>query len=125
MLTKEEVKTLIDSADTLKSKLMVSLLYSSGLRVSELVRLKPQEIRFLEKRVYWILLLVLITANFAISVALIPPQKIIHKKQVNLLVIVNDSDRRKLSRAELKKTAPSTHQKPDLFPLRRSFLPRT
>ena len=41
--------------------------------------------------------------SYIISVALIPPQKIIHKKQVNLLVIVNDSDRRKLSRAELKK----------------------
>ncbi len=53
VLTKEEVKTLINSADTLKSKLMVSLLYSSGLRVSELVKLKPQEIRF-EEKIGWV-----------------------------------------------------------------------
>ena len=35
-------------------------------------RLKTPETRFLEKRVYWILLIVIIAANFAISVALIP-----------------------------------------------------
>ena len=35
-------------------------------------QLKTQETRFLEKRIYWILLIVIIAANFAISVALIP-----------------------------------------------------
>ena len=33
---------------------------------------KPSDIRFLEKRIYWILLFVIIAANFAISIALIP-----------------------------------------------------
>ncbi|OIO81551.1 hypothetical protein AUJ84_00800 [Candidatus Pacearchaeota archaeon CG1_02_32_132] len=46
VLTKEEVKRLIDSAETKKSRLLISLLYSSGLRVSELVNLKPTEINF-------------------------------------------------------------------------------
>ncbi len=49
VLSREEVKLLINSAETLKSRLMVSLLYSSGLRVSELVKLRPQDIRFEEK----------------------------------------------------------------------------
>jgi integrase/recombinase XerD len=49
VLTKEEVKLLIDSAETRKSKLMISFLYSSGLRVSELVKLKTQDVRFEEK----------------------------------------------------------------------------
>ena len=35
-------------------------------------QLKTQETRFLERRIYWILLAVIIAANFAISVALIP-----------------------------------------------------
>jgi len=35
-------------------------------------QLKTPENRFLEKRVYWILLVLIIAANFAISVALIP-----------------------------------------------------
>src|SRR3990167_382552 len=33
---------------------------------------KTQENLFLEKRIYWILLVIIIAANFAISVALIP-----------------------------------------------------
>ena len=33
---------------------------------------KPHDIRFLEKRIYWVLLVAIIAANFAISVALIP-----------------------------------------------------
>ncbi len=49
VLTKEEVKKLIDAAETKKSKLIVSLLYSSGLRVSELVNLKPEDINFEDK----------------------------------------------------------------------------
>jgi len=53
VLTKEEVKTLISNADTTKSRLMLSLLYSSGLRVSELVKLKPQDVRF-EENIGWV-----------------------------------------------------------------------
>lgn len=52
VLTKEEVKRLIDSADTNKSRIMISLLYSSGLRVSELVKLKPQDMRF-DENIGW------------------------------------------------------------------------
>jgi len=44
ILTKEEVKKLIENSDTFKSKLIMSLLYSSGLRVSEVVSLKIQDI---------------------------------------------------------------------------------
>lgn len=52
VLTKDEVKALIASAETKKSKLMISLLYSSGLRVSELVKLKSQDVRF-EENIGW------------------------------------------------------------------------
>ncbi len=48
VLSKEEVLKLINSAETKKSRLILSLLYSSGLRVSELVNLKPQDINFSE-----------------------------------------------------------------------------
>ncbi len=53
VLTKEEVKHLIEMSQTKKSKLILSLLYSSGLRVSELVNLKPQDINF-EENVGWV-----------------------------------------------------------------------
>ena len=33
---------------------------------------KPKDVKSLDKRIYWILLIVIITANFAISIALIP-----------------------------------------------------
>ena len=48
VLTKEEVLKLINGAETRKSRLILSLLYSSGLRVSELVHLKPSDISFSE-----------------------------------------------------------------------------
>jgi len=48
VLTKEEVKKLIDSTETKKSRLIISVLYSSGLRVSELVNLKKEDINFEE-----------------------------------------------------------------------------
>lgn len=48
VLTKEEVLKLFDSAQKLKSNLMLKLLYSSGLRVSELVNLKPTDLNFNE-----------------------------------------------------------------------------
>lgn len=48
VLTKDEVSKLLNSAETRKSRLILSLLYSSGLRVSELVNLKPGDINFSE-----------------------------------------------------------------------------
>jgi integrase/recombinase XerD len=49
VLTKAEVKNLIESTDTIKSRLIVSLLYSTGLRVSELVNLKVENLEFEDK----------------------------------------------------------------------------
>lgn len=49
VLTKEEVKKIIDSFDTKKSKLMISLMYACGFRVSELTNLKLNDINFEEK----------------------------------------------------------------------------
>jgi integrase/recombinase XerD len=49
VLTKAEVSKLLSSTETRKSKLILSLLYSSGLRVSELVNLKPDDLNFDEK----------------------------------------------------------------------------
>jgi integrase/recombinase XerD len=49
VLTKEEVRRLIDSADNIKSRLIISMLYSSGLRVSELVNLKVEDLDLKEK----------------------------------------------------------------------------
>ncbi|MBM3231804.1 hypothetical protein FJZ21_00285 [Candidatus Pacearchaeota archaeon] len=48
VLTRDEVSKLLKSAETRKSRLIISLLYSSGLRVSELVNLKPQDLNFAE-----------------------------------------------------------------------------
>ncbi len=48
-LVKEEVKKMIESADTKKSKLMISLLYATGLKVSELVNLKPGDLNLEQK----------------------------------------------------------------------------
>jgi integrase/recombinase XerD len=49
VLTKDELKNLINILDTRKSKLMVSLMYACGLRVSELINLKNQDLNFEEK----------------------------------------------------------------------------
>jgi len=49
VLTKEEVKKLINSITNKKSKLMISLIYACGFRVSELVNLKPIDLDFDEK----------------------------------------------------------------------------
>lgn len=48
-LSKEEVKKLLDNLHTQKSKLMISLMYACGFRVSELVNLKIQNLNFQEK----------------------------------------------------------------------------
>jgi len=49
VLTKDEVRILIDAADNRKSRLIISLLYSSGLRVSELVNLKLDDVNLGDK----------------------------------------------------------------------------
>jgi len=49
VLSKEETKNLLDSLDSKKSKLMVSLIYACGLRVSELTNLKVNDLSFDEK----------------------------------------------------------------------------
>ncbi|UCD20811.1 MAG: tyrosine-type recombinase/integrase [archaeon] len=45
-LTKQEMKSLIAAAETKKSKLMIKFLYATGLRVSEAVNLKVEDINF-------------------------------------------------------------------------------
>jgi integrase/recombinase XerD len=49
VLTKEEVKLLLDSISNKKSKLMLSLIYACGFRVSELTNLKVSDLHFDEK----------------------------------------------------------------------------
>jgi len=49
VLTKDEVKKLIDAAETNKSKMIISFLYSSGLRVSEIVNLKMADLNLADK----------------------------------------------------------------------------
>ncbi|MFA4952654.1 MAG: site-specific tyrosine recombinase/integron integrase [Candidatus Pacearchaeota archaeon] len=49
VLTKEEITMIIDATENKKSKLMISLMYAIGLRVSELVNLQMKELNFEEK----------------------------------------------------------------------------
>lgn len=49
VLSKDEVRKLINSLNNKKSKLMISLIYACGFRVSELVNLKPSDLDFAEK----------------------------------------------------------------------------
>ena len=53
VLTKEEVKLMFNASSTKKSKLILELLYSSGLRVSELTKLKKEDIDF-ENDTAWV-----------------------------------------------------------------------
>jgi len=48
VLTKQEVLCLFEATETLKSNLILLLLYSSGLRVSEVVNIKPIDLDFTE-----------------------------------------------------------------------------
>lgn len=52
-LTKEEVKKLINAIKNSKHKLMVELMYSAGLRVSELINLKIADLE-LNSRIGWV-----------------------------------------------------------------------
>ena len=49
ILTRDEVKSLIENAKSEKSKLIIELLYSSGIRVSECVNLKLTDLNLQEK----------------------------------------------------------------------------
>ncbi|MGV8162507.1 MAG: site-specific tyrosine recombinase/integron integrase [Candidatus Nanoarchaeia archaeon] len=53
VLTKEEMKRLLENTPNEKSKLMLMTLYSSGMRVSELVKLKWKDLE-LEQKVAWV-----------------------------------------------------------------------
>jgi len=53
VLTKQEMQNLIESAQTSKSKLIMQMLYSSGLRVSEVVNIKPVDLD-LEENTGWV-----------------------------------------------------------------------
>jgi integrase/recombinase XerD len=53
VLSTDEVKRLIDAVQHKKSKLIVRMLYSSGLRVSELVNLTPKDLDF-EQNIGWV-----------------------------------------------------------------------
>lgn len=44
VLTRNEIEKLVDTAQTTRNKAIIALLYSSGLRVGELVRLAPEDI---------------------------------------------------------------------------------
>ncbi len=49
ILSKNEIKNLFDKLQTQKSKLMISLMYACGFRVSELINLKIDDLNFSEK----------------------------------------------------------------------------
>ncbi|MEK6890744.1 MAG: site-specific tyrosine recombinase/integron integrase [Nanoarchaeota archaeon] len=53
VLSVGEIKSLIDAAEFKKSKLIIQLLYSSGLRVSELVNLTPKDLDF-QQNIGWV-----------------------------------------------------------------------
>jgi len=52
VLSKDEIKLLLDSIENKKSKLMLSLIYACGFRVSELTNLKIQDLNFENKAGY-------------------------------------------------------------------------
>lgn len=49
VLTKDEVRKILDSVNNEKSKLMISLMYACGMRVSELINLKISDFDFPDK----------------------------------------------------------------------------
>ena len=53
VLTREEVRKLIDSVSNKKHKLILELLYSTGMRLSECVNLKVRDIEF-DEGVIWV-----------------------------------------------------------------------
>jgi integrase/recombinase XerD len=53
VLTKDEVKRLIDATNHEKSKLLIKLLYASGLRISECLKLRVQDLE-LSQHIAWV-----------------------------------------------------------------------
>lgn len=53
VLSKAEVVALLDSVTNVKHKLILSLMYSAGLRVSEVVSLRPEDFDF-DYKVLWV-----------------------------------------------------------------------
>ncbi len=53
VLSKEEIKKIIENAKTRKSKLIIKLIYATGIRVSELIKLKPEDLN-LNERIGWV-----------------------------------------------------------------------
>lgn len=53
VLSKSEVKSLINAAKAAKSKLMIMCLYSSGLRISECIKLRLGDLE-LDERIGWV-----------------------------------------------------------------------
>ena len=52
ILTREEAKSLINSSSNIKHKLILKMLYGCGLRVSEIVNLKKEDINFKERLIH-------------------------------------------------------------------------
>jgi|SRR3989344_1423437 len=52
ILTKEEVKAMISATNNIKHKLILKMLYGCGLRVSEIVNLKKEDINFEEDLIH-------------------------------------------------------------------------
>jgi integrase len=52
VLSKEEVAEILSSVDNIKHKAILMLVYSSGLRVGELVKLRPEDIDGKRKLVF-------------------------------------------------------------------------
>lgn len=51
-------------------------------------QLKTPETRFLEKRVYWVLLFVIIAGNFAVSIALVPALLVLKGVFLYIMIII-------------------------------------
>jgi len=52
VLSKEEVAKILSSVDNIKHKAILMLVYSSGLRVGEVIKLKPEDIDSKRKLVF-------------------------------------------------------------------------
>lgn len=52
ILTKEEVKKMIEVTSNIKHRLILKVLYGCGLRVSEVINLRKEDINFNEKLIY-------------------------------------------------------------------------
>lgn len=52
ILTPEEIKKMIDNTPNVKHRLIIKLLYGCGLRVSEIINLKKEDLNFDEKLIF-------------------------------------------------------------------------